>query len=164
VRQALTETASLLESLVSQTLAVMNQGAPLDEVLRAVKIPKDLLARPYLRPVYDDPEFIVRNLWRLYGGWWDGNPARLKPPRDAELSAALCEAAGGAAVMAERARTALRRGRFELAGTLAQHAFDVAPRDPTVRAVYREVNEERAREETSLMAQSIFRDAAGRAG
>ena len=60
--------------------------------------------------------------------------------------------------------TALRRGRFELAGTLAQHAFDVAPRDPAVRAVYREVNEERAREETSLMAQSIFRDAAGRAG
>ncbi len=164
VHQALTETASLLESLVTQTLAVMNQGAPLDEVLRAVRVPKELLARPYLRPVYDDPEFVVRNLWRLYGGWWDGNPARLKPPRDGELSAALCEAAGGAAVMAERARTALRRGRFELAGTLAQHAFDVAPRDATVREVYREVNEDRAREETSLMAQSIFRDAANRAG
>lgn len=164
VRQALTETATLLESLVEQTLRVMNEGATLDEVLRAVKIPKHLLERPYLRPVYDDPQFIVRNLWRLYGGWWDGNPARLKPPRDAELSAALCEAAGGAAVMAERARVALRRGRFELAGSLAQFAMDTAPGDRVVREVYREVNEERAREETSLMAQSIFRDAAKRGG
>lgn len=162
VRQALTETASLLESLVEQTLRAMNAGATLDEVLDVVRAPAGLLERPYLRPVYDDPQFIVRNLWRLYGGWWDGNPARLKPPRDAELSLALCEAAGGAAAMAERARLALLRGRFELAGSLAQHAMDAAPGDPSVRAVYREVNEERAREETSLMAQSIFREAAKR--
>jgi len=25
---------------------------------------------------YDDPEFVVHNIWRLYGGWYDGNPAR----------------------------------------------------------------------------------------
>jgi alkyl sulfatase BDS1-like metallo-beta-lactamase superfamily hydrolase len=162
VRQALTETATFLESIVEQTLRAMNQGATLDEVLDAVRAPRALLERPYLRPVYDDPQFIVRNLWRLYGGWWDGNPARLKPPRDRELSVALCEAAGGAAALAARARTALLGGRLELAGSLAQHAMDAAPRDPTVRAAYREVNEERAREETSLMAQSIFRDAARR--
>ncbi|MEZ4392981.1 MAG: alkyl sulfatase dimerization domain-containing protein [Polyangiales bacterium] len=163
VRQALTETAALLESLVEQTLRAMNSGATLDEVLRAVRPPAALLHRPYLRPVYDDPQFIVRNLWRLYGGWWDGNPARLKPPRDAELSAALCDAAGGAAVLAERARVAMLQGRSELAGSLAQFAMDAAPKDPVVRAVYREVNEERAREETSLMAQSIFREAAEKA-
>ena len=34
---------------------------------------------PYLQPVYDEPEFVVRNLWRLYGGWYDGDPAHLKP-------------------------------------------------------------------------------------
>ncbi len=130
VRQALTETATLLESLVEQTLRVMNEGAPLDDVLRAVRAPRALLERPYLRPVYDDPQFIVRTLWRLYGGWWDGNPARLKPPRDAELSAALCDAAGGAELLAERARAALRGGRFELAGSLAQFAMDAAPSEP----------------------------------
>lgn len=162
VRQALTETAALLESLVEQTLRGMNAGATLDDLIHGVRAPAALLERPYLRPVYDDPQFIVRNLWRLYGGWWDGNPARLKPPRDAELSLALCEAAGGAEIMAERARVALLGGRFELAGTFAQHAMDAAPRDPRVREVYRLVNEERAREETSLMAQSIFREAARR--
>ena len=51
-----------------------------------MKPPAHLLERPYLRPVYDEPEFVVRNVYRLYGGWWDGNPANLKPARDAEVS------------------------------------------------------------------------------
>ena len=29
--------------------------------------------------VYDETEFIVRNIWRLYGGWYDGTPSHLKP-------------------------------------------------------------------------------------
>src|SRR5262249_31479645 len=55
-----------------------------------------LATRPYLSAVYDEPEFIIRNLYRLYGGWWDGNPAHLKPPADADLARTLAELAGGA--------------------------------------------------------------------
>lgn len=42
--------------------------------------------RPYLRPNYDDPSFIIRNLWRLYAGWWDQHVAHLRPPPDADLA------------------------------------------------------------------------------
>jgi alkyl sulfatase BDS1-like metallo-beta-lactamase superfamily hydrolase len=66
-------------------------------------------AKPYLQPVYDEPEFIVRNVWRLYGGWYDGNPARLKPAPDAVLATALAELAGGAAALADRAQAAASR-------------------------------------------------------
>ena len=100
VRQALRETAELLETLVEQTLALMNQGARLDEVLHGVRLPEALLARPYLRPSYDDPRFIVRNLWRLYGGWWDGDPV-----------APAARAGGGA-----RPRAGRSRGRGARAG------------------------------------------------
>ena len=31
-------------------------------------------------------EFIIRNIWRLYGGWYDGQPANLKPPSDAHMA------------------------------------------------------------------------------
>ena len=95
VLEALTTTAELLESIVAQTLALMNAGAPLNDVIHAVEMPADLLARPYLRPVYDDPEFIVRNLWRQYGGWYDGDPASLKPARAHELATELAGLAGG---------------------------------------------------------------------
>ena len=79
VRQALTDTADLLDSLVDQTLAVMNAGGRLDDAIHTVRAPAELEARPYLRPVYDEPEFIVHTVWRQYGGWWDGNPATLSP-------------------------------------------------------------------------------------
>src|SRR5207237_6312636 len=87
--RALSETAELLESLHDQTVALMNEGARLDEIVHAVRAPAHLLERPYLRPVYDEPEFVVRNVWRLYGGWYDGNPANLKPAPEAGLAAEL---------------------------------------------------------------------------
>ncbi|HVV86087.1 MAG TPA: alkyl sulfatase dimerization domain-containing protein, partial [Kofleriaceae bacterium] len=103
VEEALTDTAALLRSLHEQVLAAMNQALTLDEVVAAVVVPEALVARPYLRPVYDDPAFIVRNLWRRYGGWWDGDPAHLLPPREAALGAEVAALAGGAAALAARA-------------------------------------------------------------
>ena len=103
VRQALADTAALLDSLVEQTLALMNAGARLDEVIHTVAPPPALMERPYLQPVYDEPEFIVRTIWRLYGGWWDGNPATLKPAAERTLALELAELAGGATVLADRA-------------------------------------------------------------
>ena len=79
VHEALTDTADLLDSLETQTLALMNQGVTLDRVLEEVQAPAHLLAKPFLRPVYDHPQFIVHNIWRLYGGWWDGEFDTLLP-------------------------------------------------------------------------------------
>ena len=81
VTQALGDAAALLESIHDQALTLMNEGARLDDVVHAVRPPPELLDRPYLRPIYDDPEFIVHNVWRLYGGWWDGDPAHLSRRR-----------------------------------------------------------------------------------
>jgi glyoxylase-like metal-dependent hydrolase (beta-lactamase superfamily II) len=103
VAQALVDTAELLESLVSQTIAVMNGGGRLDEAIHTVTVPRHLADRPYLQPVYDEPEFIVRTIWRLYGGWWDGNPATLKPARERALATELAGLAGGARALAARA-------------------------------------------------------------
>ncbi len=76
----LNDLATALETLVIDVVGLMNAGATLDEIVHAVRVDPDLLARPWLQPVYDEPEFVVRNIWRLYGGWWDGDPAHLKPP------------------------------------------------------------------------------------
>src|SRR5207253_8810530 len=60
--------------------------------------------------VYDEPEFIVRNLWRLYGGWYDGNPAHLKPAPEGALAAELARLAGGAGPLADRAAALAAEG------------------------------------------------------
>ncbi len=160
VSQALDETASLLETLVEQTLALLNQGAPLDEILHSVRVPTELIGRPYLRASYDDPLFVVRNLYRLYAGWWDGNPAHLKPAREADLAAELGDLAGGVDVLRQRALTRLSEDKLALAAHLIEFAARIAPQDPAVRQAYQRIYQARADAESSLMAKGIFRAAA----
>lgn len=156
IRQALTETAEWLESLVEQTLAGLNAGARLDELVHAVRPPAHLSDRVYLRAKYDEPEFVVRNLWRRYAGWYDGNPAHLKPAPDARLAAALAELAGGAAALADAARRAADAGELRVAGHLAEFAVQAAPDDDAMHVARAEVNDARAAAEDSLMARGIF--------
>ena len=156
VREALTSTAELLESLHEQTLAMMNAGARLDEIIHTVRAPSHLLEKPYLRPVYDDPEFIVRNTWRLYGGWYDGNPATLKPAPDAALATEVASLAGGVGVLADRALALAEAGDLRLAGHLAELAALAAPDDAGVHGVRAEVNRRRVEAESSTMAKGVF--------
>jgi alkyl sulfatase BDS1-like metallo-beta-lactamase superfamily hydrolase len=160
VRAALEDTAALLESICEQTFELMNRGASLDEVIHGVTAPPALVEKPYLKPVYDEPEFIVRNLWRLYGGWYDGNPAHLKPAPEAELAAELAELAGGAERLAQRARELAADGSLRLAGHLAELAIQADPSSDAARGARAEVNELRAEHATSTMARGIFRWAA----
>ncbi len=157
VRGALEDSAELLESLFTQTITMMNTGARLDEIIHTVEAPAHLLERPWLQPVYDEPEFIVRNIWRLYGGWYGGNPAELKPATEAALAAELASLAGGAQVLADRALAVLADGDERLAGHLAEMAALAAPDDPGVWRVRAEVFGQRARSERSTMAKGVFR-------
>ena len=159
VRVALGDTAELLESLHDQTVALMNAGARLDEILHTVRAPAHLLERPYLRPVYDEPEFVVRNIWRLYGGWYDGNPAHLKPAPEAALAGAIAELAGGPGRLADRARQLAASDAdvdLRLAGHLAELAALAAPADAGVHAVRAEVFSRRAGREASTMSKGVF--------
>lgn len=156
VHRALGDTASFLETLVEQTLELMNAGATLDTVLHTVKAPEELTRLPYLKPAYDEPEFVVRNLWRLYGGWYDQNPAHLKPAPEAEIAAELAALAGGAGALADRARDLLAEGHDRLAAHLAEWAAQAAPEEAGIAGVRAEVYEYRARRATSTMAKGVF--------
>ena len=159
VHRALDDTASYLESLVAQVLALLDRGERLDAILAAVTPPEHLAARPYLAPIYDEPEFVIRNILRLYAGWWDGNPAHLKPPREAALAREIAELAGGAQRLAERATEV---GDARLACELIELASLAAPDDAAIAATRSAIYSARAKQERSLMARGIFATAASR--
>ena len=114
IARVLDDTASALEGLVRDTLEMMNAGARLDEIVHTVRVPQHLLDKPYLRPSYDEPEFVVRNIWRLYGGWHDGNPARLKPAADRIVAAEVAALAGGPVALGQRAAELCASGDLRL--------------------------------------------------
>ena len=160
IQRVLGDLAGALESLVSDTLTMMNQGATLDEIIHSVHVDEDKLSLPWMRPVYDEPEFVVRNIWRLYGGWWDGAPANLKPSPQAQLAAELADLAGGAAVLAERARAVSEQGDHRLASHLIDYAAAAAPDDRATHATRAEIYRARRAAESSLMSKGIYAAAA----
>lgn len=157
---ALDNVARALEDLVGAVLSMMNAGASLDDIVHTVRVPDDTLALPYLRPFYDEPEFVVRNTWRLYGGWWDGAASRLKPAPDAVLGREVSALAGGADVLIARAKGIAEDGDLRLACHLADFAAWAAPDNAAIHERRAQIYKMRRDAETSLMAKGIFMAAA----
>ncbi len=160
IRRVLDDIAGALERLVAEVVEMMNAGEVLDTIVHGVTVPDDVLAKPYLRPLYDEPEFVVHNIWRQFGGWWDGAPSRLKPASDAVLGAEIAALAGGPGTLADRAMELTEAGEFRLACHLADLAGWAAPDDPGIHGVRAAVYRARRQAETSLMAKGIFAGAA----
>jgi alkyl sulfatase BDS1-like metallo-beta-lactamase superfamily hydrolase len=160
---ALTDSAMLLDYLHDETLRLMNEGASLADIVDAVRGPKELLDKPYLRPVYDEPEFVVRNVWRLYGGWWDGDPSHLKPAHPSAFAAEMASLAGGVDALAARALALAAVGNDEdlrLAGQLAQLAVQADPTSTVAQSARADVYEQRVAAEASTMSKGVFSYAA----
>ena len=160
VRQALTDTAEYLQSLYDQTIALMNQGMMLDAILQSVEVPAALAEKPYLQAVYDEPQFIVRNIWRLEGGWYDGKPADLSPASPAAQAAEIAALAGGIDPILVRARAKFEAGELALAAHLIDWAAAAAADDKSVHEARARIYAARAAAERSTMSHGIFRAAA----
>jgi len=160
VRRMLNDTAEFLQDLYDQTVAMMNADGTLDEIIHAVKPRPDLAEKPYLQPVYDDPEFIVRNIWRLEGGWYDGVPSNLLPATAAERGREIAALAGGVDKIVARALEKLVAGELALAAHLVDWAVAAAPDDRPAHQARVSIYQARADRAVSTMAHGIFRSAA----
>jgi alkyl sulfatase BDS1-like metallo-beta-lactamase superfamily hydrolase len=160
IRQALGDTAEWLEVLVDETIARMNAGMPLETIVREVQPPAHLVERPYLRVVYDEPEYVVRNVWRLNGGWWDGVPSHLKPAPQADLGREIAGLAGGVKALVRRGRALLEAGEPRLAAHLVDWAVAAEPDNAEAHATRAELYETLARVSPALMTRGIYAAAA----
>ena len=159
IQRMLLETADYLEYIVTQTLDALNDGAPPHvDILHRVQIPSS--DAPWLQPIYDEGEFIVRNLIRYFGGWWSGRPSELKPAARRALAGEIVALAGGPAALVSRAQQQAQQGDLRVACHLADFALEAAPADPAVQEAVAAIYEQRAKSETSLMAANLFASAA----
>jgi alkyl sulfatase BDS1-like metallo-beta-lactamase superfamily hydrolase len=132
----------------------------LEAILAEVRPPAYLATRPYLQAVYDEPEFVVRNIWRLNGGWWDGVASHLKPAREVEVGREVARLAGGIERLVARARELAAAGDLALAGHLIDWAVAVEPDSRPAHEARADIYETRARDSRALMTRGIFGAAA----
>lgn len=156
VHRALTDTADLLDAIETQTLELMNRGVTLDRVVHAVEIPERLRELPYLQPVYDHPQFLVRNVWRRYGGWYDGEPDNLLPAPRAEQAREWVTLAGGLDAVLERARALAADGNHRMACHLVEFAVLFDPGSAHAHETRSAVYAERSTGQVSSMARNIL--------
>jgi alkyl sulfatase BDS1-like metallo-beta-lactamase superfamily hydrolase len=156
VREALLDTAECLESLYRQTVERMNEGATIYEIVESVQMPTELREKPYLRPVYDEPEFIVRNIYRCLGGWYSGIPSELKPaPRSAQARE-IADLAGGVEKLLARARVYAQKGDLRMASHLVDWALEADPDSAEVHQVRAKVYQQRIELAPSTMSKGIY--------
>lgn len=158
--EALLNTAELLDSIEDQTLAIMNQGKNLDTALHEVHVPRHLQSQPYLQAVYDEPQFLVRNVWRRYGGWHDGEPDNLLPAPRAQQASEWVALAGGADAVLARAEALAADGDHRMACHLVEYCALADPANADVWAVRGRIYRERSQQQTSTMARNILGHAA----
>lgn len=159
IRSLLLDTARYLRVLVDEVRERLNAGETPEDIAHAVQPDPELAARPYLRATYDHPAFIVRNLLRLWGGWWNGNAADLLPATSAAQAREIATLAGGVDAVIARGRAALEAGDAVIASHLAEWATRAAPDSDAAQRLKRDVYRTRVEQAESLMARGIFRAA-----
>lgn len=159
VRTVLTETATWLRSIIDQVLERLNAGQSPEEIFHAVEPDPELSKRPFLRVTYDHPKFIVRNLLRLWGGWWNGNAADLLPATWAEQGREVAALAGGIDALVARGRELLEEGNLPMACHVAEWATRGHSDHRAAQELKRDAYRGRMEAAHETMTRGIYRDA-----
>ncbi len=156
IEEALLSSAHLLRSIHDQVVAGMNDGKWLEDIIRDMDWPA--MDKPWLQPIYDHPEFIARNVHRLYGGWWNGDAADMLPAHSHDVAAVLVSTTGAAPIL-DRARKAREDGDLQIACHLVDFVRKGEPDNKEAWELWRDLFTERSAQERSLMARGAFKAA-----
>jgi len=156
IQDALLTTAAFLRSIHDQVVARMNEGKWLEDILREIDYPPT--DKPWLRPIYDHPEFIARNVYRLYGGWYDGDPADILPAHSHDIARELVGVSGADPLLA-RARALRDSGDLQLACHIADFVRKGDPDNRDAWLLWRDLFSARIAREPALMARGAFHSA-----
>jgi alkyl sulfatase BDS1-like metallo-beta-lactamase superfamily hydrolase len=113
--------------LERETVAGMNAGKTVDELMRAITLPEELKIGEF----HGKTSWVVRAIWEENAGWFhfeDGTTALYGSPRSS-VDKDIVELVGGAAPLAERARTFVEQGEPLKALHLVEIALAAEPAD-----------------------------------
>ncbi len=92
----------------------------------------------------------------MYGGWWDADPASLKPSPQPAIASELVSLIGGITPLVNRAQELADNGDFRLSCHLIEFAANAQPENKVVHGVRAEIYRKRRASESSLMSKGVF--------
>ncbi len=162
IAEILTETARALRFLHDAVIDRMNAGQWPDEIVDAqIALPADLAGKPYLRPLYGCAPFVVRDVLRMYAGWWGGNPAELIPAPRVDVARDVVETAGRDALV-DRVRKLLAEAEPRRALHLVMHLVEADGADREAQGLLADACDAIIAIEPSFIARNFYVTAAAR--
>jgi alkyl sulfatase BDS1-like metallo-beta-lactamase superfamily hydrolase len=125
IRADLDRMHAAVSYLEQETIAGMNAGRTVDELMRTVALPESLVIGEF----HGKTAWVVRAIWEENAGWFhfeDGTTA-LYGSRRSSVDRDIVELAGGAAPLADRARRHVDQGRPLEALHLVEIALSAEP-------------------------------------
>ncbi len=163
IKTCLLTAARYNHHIQDHVVSCMNKGMLLEETIKSLKIPDELLNSKWLRPLHGHPVFIAYAVYRRYGGYYNGNPAQLLPPAYDLVSQEVISLANGVEAVINRAKELQAAGKLDLACQVAEWVVEGAPECKEGWELYGLLFKERAENEVNLQARGCWNTAVSRA-
>lgn len=162
VQEVCLDTARFLRYIQDEVVRLLNDGCWIEEILERVKVPEDLMNKPWLAPTYGHPVFVIHDVYRRYTGWYDGNPSELFPSKSSEIATEVVRMIGIEELMA-RTRQLKQEGNPQLGlhiiDFVIRGAEDISKRKEAI-LLKAELLDDKARVEPSMIARHILQSGA----
>lgn len=116
-----------IQFVLDQTLRFMNKGYTPDEIVKAVKVPAEMVQGRFTHAIYGEVEHFVRGVYDGLLGWFDGDTVKLHPVTREFEYGRLTAALGGDDAVAGAAQAALDDRQYSWAATLATYVLANSP-------------------------------------
>jgi alkyl sulfatase BDS1-like metallo-beta-lactamase superfamily hydrolase len=135
IDEVLSNYAEAIRFVHDETVKGINQGLPVEQIRRGVRLPEDLSKLAYLTEGYGKVAWAVNGVFRQYTGWYDLNPTSLRRNPRGLLERTMLAACGGAEPLNSQARVAFEAGRHQLVLELTDIVLAAQPRNKVAAAL-----------------------------
>ena len=135
IHEALDVHSRAVRSVYEQTIECINDGKTVEEAVRIVRLPAELVQKKQLQEGYGRVDWSVRGIYQGETSWYDGYGTGLNPLPPHFLARELANLAGGADKLLRRAITLQESGAHQLVCELCDVVIAANPGDKLARII-----------------------------
>ncbi len=156
IQGVLTNYRDAIRYVYDQTVRWMNAGLSPDEIVERLQLPAHLAKEPYLQEFYGTVEFSSRAVFAGNLGWFDGNPASLRPLAPQDEAQQMAKLAGGESKLKAQLLAAVNDGQYQWALQLSDWVLRLNPQDEAALQARIEALTRRGEAETNPNARHYY--------
>ncbi len=139
-----------------QTLRLMNLGYTGIEIAEMLELPEHLDRQWFLRGYYGAYNFNIKSIYQKYLGWFDANPANMRPLPPEESAKKLVEYLGPVDEILEKARKDFENGEYRWVAELVNKVVFAYPDNQEARDLQADALEQLGYQAESAVTRNFY--------